>query len=252
MTEINIPLLILDFLILLPITIIRFTIMYIYGSTYGIEALDELFTGSTPKFKEKIEEIIEKNNLNDFVSRFMKKSTTKSAPITTTKSISVKKNKDEKKNIDKKILSEISTIISPPKLKKTELYNGNPQPYLIDSRNNDSKILNMLDEIKNPINENLSDSDENLSRMNEQRRKIFKKNDSTDKQLNLMIESITSNNKPIKKEPQIIKSQIIKSQKTKSQIIKSQKTNDDESSDDSTSNSNDEIHITKINLLNSD
>lgn len=49
-TKINIPLLILDFIILFPVTILRLVLIYLYGSRYNIELLDVLMHAETPKF----------------------------------------------------------------------------------------------------------------------------------------------------------------------------------------------------------
>lgn len=48
--KINIPLLILDFIILLPVTILRLVLIYLYGSRYNIELLDVMMHAETAKF----------------------------------------------------------------------------------------------------------------------------------------------------------------------------------------------------------
>lgn len=58
MTEtINIPLLILDFLVLLPVTILRLVIIYLYGSKYNIELLDVIMHADGKYFNGKSKSI---------------------------------------------------------------------------------------------------------------------------------------------------------------------------------------------------
>ena len=52
MSSINIPLLILDFIVLLPVTLLRIIIIYIYGSKYNITALDDIMTADQKTIKE--------------------------------------------------------------------------------------------------------------------------------------------------------------------------------------------------------
>ena len=67
----NIPLLILDFLILLPISLLRLGIIYMYGSRYNIpnmRILDVMMHANEPNFNKGFNDIrTEKDNLNDVV-----------------------------------------------------------------------------------------------------------------------------------------------------------------------------------------
>ena len=54
--KINIPLLILDFLVLLPVSIIRLCIIYMYGSKYNVpnfKVLDVMMHSDKPNFNSK-------------------------------------------------------------------------------------------------------------------------------------------------------------------------------------------------------
>jgi len=69
--EMNIPLLILDFLILLPISLLRLGIIYMYGSRYNIpnmRVLDVMMHANEPNFNKGLNVIrTEKDNINDVV-----------------------------------------------------------------------------------------------------------------------------------------------------------------------------------------
>ena len=99
--ELNVPLLVLDYIVILPITILRLFIIYIYGSRYnvsGLEILDVMMHAKDPKFNNgKTEVDVKDKNISNVIHDMI--NPVKSVPksINDTKHVKKQSNKSSNK-----------------------------------------------------------------------------------------------------------------------------------------------------------
>lgn len=113
-TKINIPLLVLDFFIILPITIIRLVLIYAFGSKYGVDLIDQLLNGNS----KGITSFINQNLSKKEDEKIQNEKTKIENKVSDDNNISEDVESDD-------LLTDISTLINTPKLpNNNDVFNG--------------------------------------------------------------------------------------------------------------------------------